>query len=260
MSDELPHRECRVEMAGPLKYLMSGEMIHGAQYLDGERRQVPVPYYPSPGPVDDLFAVAERGAGRVGVVGLGTGGLAAHGRDGWTMTFFEYDPKVVEYAREEFSYLSESPAAVEVVVEEGRRALRDDDGEAFDVLVLDAFVGDAVPSHLLTREAVELYERRLADDGVVAFHASNKIVDLPAVIGNAALASGLRVWRRSFDPRGDDRFEDLFVRETRWVAAARDGSGAAEWFEQLEPWRATTRSDEHPVWRDDDAARVAAFR
>lgn len=260
MTFDVPRRGCRVEEAGPLRYLMSGDMIHGAQYLDGERRGVPVPYHPSPGPVGDLFALADDPSSRVGVVGLGTGGLAVHGRPAQPMVFFEYDPRVVELAREAFSYLERATAAVEVVVEEGRRALQGRPAGEFDLIVLDAFVADAVPSHLLTREALAEFHDRIGADGTVAFHVSNKIVDLPAVIGNAARAEGLVVWTRSFDPRGDEKFDDLFVKPTRWVAATSPEGASARRFRNGDGWRALGESAEHPLWRDEDAQRIELFR
>jgi len=120
---------------------------------------------------------------RVGVIGLGTGTLAAYGRAGDRFRFYEINPQVVRYANESFSYLSDSAADVVTRVGDARVLLEGESSRRFDVLVVDAFHGDSIPLHLLTAEAFDLYRRRLAENGVIAVHVTNRHLDLEPVVG-----------------------------------------------------------------------------
>jgi spermidine synthase len=128
----------------------------------------------------------------VGVIGLGAGTLAAYGREGDRFRFYEINPLVEPIARNLFTYLHDSPAAITVVDGDGRAALRREAPQGFDVLVVDAFSGDAIPLHLLTREAMDVYRRQLAPGGVVAFHVSNSYLNLAPEIGRLADAEGMQ--------------------------------------------------------------------
>ncbi len=127
---------------------------------------------------------------RIGVIGLGTGTVAALGRPGDTVRVYEINPEVERLANEHFFYLRDSRATTEVVLGDARvsmeRELREQGSQQFDVLVLDAFSGDAIPIHLLTLEAAELYWRHLRDDGVLLAHISNKHLNLHPVVRAAA--------------------------------------------------------------------------
>jgi spermidine synthase len=139
---------------------------------------------------------------RVGVVGLGAGGLAAYSGPGERWTFFEIDPAVVDIARDRglFTYLADTPATIDVVLGDARRTLTDQPDAEFGLLVLDAFSSDAVPAHLLTREALELYLRKLSPHGMIVFHLSNRFLDLEPVVAGAATSLGLAARVRSDSP------------------------------------------------------------
>jgi hypothetical protein len=171
--------------------LISGSTSHGAQ--DPSRPHEPLSYYTRGGPVGQVMATYGPGADEVGLVGLGVGALAAYGRAGQRFTFYEIDPEVVRIARDTgwFTYLTDTPATVDYRVGDGRLELADTDDRTYDVLVLDAFSGDAIPVHLLTAEAFALYRTRLADGGVIAVHISNRYLDLRPVVAGAAEADGL---------------------------------------------------------------------
>jgi spermidine synthase len=128
----------------------------------------------------------------VGVVGLGVGTIAAYGRPGDRFTFYEINPLVEPIARNLFTYLRDSGAAVSVVSGDGRMSLSREAPQGFDVLVVDAFTGDAIPLHLLTREAMQVYRRQLAPGGVVAFHVSNSYLDLAPEIARVAESEGMQ--------------------------------------------------------------------
>jgi len=178
---------------GALRVLLNGSIQHGAQLLDPARRRQPTTYYgPESGVWRALHAAQGGGPVRVGVIGLGTGTLAAYGRPGDTFVFFEINPLVVELAFSEFTFIRDSKARVEIVPGDARLSLERRHGPPFDVLVVDAFTGDSIPVHLLTREAFALYFRRLTASGMVALHISNKYVDLEPVARAAAESLGKR--------------------------------------------------------------------
>jgi spermidine synthase len=129
---------------------------------------------------------------RVGVIGLGTGTLAAYGRPGDYYRFYEINPLVLQIARTEFSFLKDSMAKVEVAMGDARLSLEREQPEYFDVLAVDAFSGDSIPVHLLTREAFALYFRHLKPTGVLAVHVSNKYLELQPVVHMEAEVFGRR--------------------------------------------------------------------
>ena len=171
-----------------------GRVLHGAQFLDPGLANVPTAYFGEGSGVALALAAYRRGRGgpiRMGVVGLGVGTLSAWGRPGDLMRFFELNPAVVEYARSFFTFLHDSPAAIDVVTGDGRLALEREMASAaghasYDVLVIDAFSGDSVPAHLLTRECFELYWTALRPDGALAIHISNHFLDLEPVVRGVA--------------------------------------------------------------------------
>jgi hypothetical protein len=179
--------------------LVHGQTLHGRQSLAPGLRDEPLTYFHRTGPVGDLFRALEaRGTGgrdaRVGVVGLGAGSMACYARPGQQWTFYEIDPAVARVARDPrfFTFLTDCKAAtLDVVLGDARFRLREAPGHGFDVLVLDAFSSDAIPVHLLTREALALYRARTTGDGLVAFHISNRYIDLRPVLAALARDAGL---------------------------------------------------------------------
>lgn len=186
----------RVLDDGTKHTFVHGTTVHGTQFLDRARRDVPTTYYSPQGPLGDVFAAAnEHGLASVGTVGLGTGTLAAYGRPGQHFTFFEIDPGVVRIAQDPayFSYLRDSRAGITTVTGDGRLSLSRTPAGSFDLIVLDAFSSDAIPVHLLTEEAIRMYAGRLAAGGSLAFHISNRVFDLRPVLHAAAARAGWRV-------------------------------------------------------------------
>lgn len=178
---------------GPVRVLMNGRIRHGMQMMDSDRRKTPTTYYGQDSGVGvALRNCCEGRAKNVGVIGLGAGTLAAYGRAGDRIRFYEINPLVEPIARNLFSYLRDSPAAISVVDGDGRASLSREAPQGFDVLVVDAFSGDAIPLHLLTREAVDVYRRHLAPGGVIAFHVSNSYLKLAPEIGRLADVEGMQ--------------------------------------------------------------------
>ncbi len=174
-----------------LRELAHGTINHGEQYLDAVRRRQPITYYaPQTGIGLLMTDLQKRGPIRVGVIGLGTGTMAAWGRAGDTIRFYEINPLVLHLAQTEFSYLRDSRAKVDVVLGDARLSMEREASQQFDVLAVDAFSGDSIPIHLLTREAFRIYWKHLRPGGVLAIHTSNKYLDLSPPVELLARETG----------------------------------------------------------------------
>jgi spermidine synthase len=128
---------------------------------------------------------------RIAMIGLGAGTIAAYGRAGDVIRFYEINPQVIDVARREFSFLSDSAATIEIALGDARLSLANEPPQAFDLLAVDAFSGDAIPVHLLTQEAMAIYLRHLKPDGVMAFHVTNHFLNLAPMVKQIADANGL---------------------------------------------------------------------
>jgi SAM-dependent methyltransferase len=178
------------------RYFVHGNTNHGQQSLDPGRHRQPLAYYFRPGPVGDIFdsLSRDRHEKRVAVLGLGAGALACYAEKGENWTFYEIDPAVVSIAQTYFTFLEdarERGVGVEVITGDARLSLARKADHSYDLIFADAFSSDAVPIHLLTREALELYLRKLADGGLLVFNVTNRYVDLEPVLGALAAHAGL---------------------------------------------------------------------
>jgi SAM-dependent methyltransferase len=186
-----------------VRTLTHGTITHGNQFLNPARRDLPTTYY---GPDTGIgLAIRDQGKGRpvrVGVIGLGAGTLAAYARQGDYYRYYEINPLVLRVARTEFTFLSDCHGKLEVAMGDARLSLEREPPENFDVLAVDAFSGDAIPVHLLTRQAMDLYFRHLRPDGILAVHISNRHLDLQPVVAGEALSTGRRA--RVVDTEDDD--------------------------------------------------------
>jgi len=237
--------------------LMHGKTIHGMQRrsTDVSIRSVPMTYYFPTGPVGQVF---ERYRGtpvvkRVGVIGLGVGTLAGYGKEGQDFTFFEIDPTVAQIARAPafFRYLDDCLAHWRIVLGDARLSLvREPDG-AFGLIVLDAFSGDAIPMHLLTREALQIYLAKLADGGLITLHISNAHLDLLPAVEALARDAGL------VGLHMDDTNWPIPMKEfaegrmhSHWVVLARRPADVARIASEA-GWRPLTVRSPRAVWMDD---------
>ena len=178
--------------AGTTRTLYHGTIQHGAQFFANGMRMQPATYYaPDSGIGLALHFCCDDRPKRVGIVGLGAGALAAYGQPGDVFRFYEIDPLVERVARSLFTYLRESPARTDVVLGDARFSINREHGAPFDVIVLDAFTGDAVPVHLLTQQAIALYRRHLTPEGILAFHISSQYLDLEPVLAREAQQAGM---------------------------------------------------------------------
>ncbi len=233
------------EQAGERK-LVHGTTVHGVERFAGPLAGEPLMYYGRRGPLGDVFAAYSH-LDRVDAIGLGAGSVAAYGRPGQQMTFYELDPAITRIASDPrfFTFLRDSPANVEIVPGDGRRTIAHVPDGSSDLVIVDAFSSDSIPVHLLTREAIELYVRKLRPGGLIAFHVSNRHLELAPVIARAAHALELAAvdrFDRAEGARGDRT-------ASRWLVLARSP-------ERLQPllersgWRIPTLSAGR-VWTDD---------
>jgi hypothetical protein len=183
----------RGDPARARRTLYHGRVLHGLQLLDPVRRDEPCAYYARSTGVGVAFErLRGRGPLHVGVIGLGAGMLLAYAQPGDRFRFYEIDPAAVSLAREYFGFLATSAAAVEIREGDGRLSLSREADQAFDLLVMDGFSGDSIPTHLLTVEAMRIYLRHLSPHGVLAVQISNRHLDLRAVVARLAAELGLR--------------------------------------------------------------------
>ena len=225
--------------------LVHGTTTHGRQVV-GDANPEPLTYFHRESPIGQVFEVLGAHAGSVGVIGLGTGTLAAYARPGSQWTFYEIDGAVERIARDTrfFRYLDRCGAQCSVVLGDARLTLARG-SVAHDMLVLDAFSSDAIPIHLLTTEALGAYEARLSENGVLAFHISNRHIKLAPVIARLARERGLTALTR-LDKRADSK---RGYEASEWVVMARHP-------ERLQSLASDTRwaslvADAQPAWTDD---------
>ncbi|KRB84951.1 spermidine synthase [Noviherbaspirillum sp. Root189] len=221
--------------------LYHGAIRHGEQFLDPARRREPTSYYGRETGIGLAINNARRDMRKIGLIGLGSGTLAAYGRVGDVYRFYEINPQVIALAQSEFSFLKDSPARIETVLGDARLTLEKEAPQGFDVLAVDAFSGDAIPVHLLTREAMDVYLRHMRPDGIIAFHVTNRFLSLAPVVQQIAAARGLNALLIHDDGMRTTRHK------TDWVLVARDAHTlAAEAFRKgstsipvipgLRPW------------------------
>jgi len=225
----------------PYRSMLHGSIVHGGQLLGPEFVNTASDYFGPTSGYGRLFEAlnAERPQPRkVGIIGLGAGVVASYGRAGDTFVFYEISPRVVDVANIEFTFLRDTPAKTSVVLGDGRLSLEREAPRRYDVLGIDAFAGDSIPMHLITREAMAQYVRHLADDGVIVFQATNRYIDLLPVVKRLAsefgldavivsdqpsYSSGAEYWRSATDQILVTRDRGLLAR-----AALRDAAAPIE--------------------------------
>lgn len=209
------------EGAGAWRGLLHGGILHGVQFREPALKRIATAYYGERSGVGMEMLRPAAGPRRIGAVGLGIGVIATYARPGDVIRFYEINPQVVEVATRYFDFLRESRGTVEVVVGDARISLSGETPQGFDLLVVDAFSGDAIPVHLLTREAFELYVRHLKPEGALAVHVTNRYLRLsPQVIAIAeSLGWKATVIRNPAEPeRGIEAASWVIIQGRRQIA------------------------------------------
>jgi len=222
--------------------LLHGAINHGEQMLRPESRRTPITYFCPDSGIGRTMRSLEGAPRRIGILGLGCGTLAAYGRAGDTIRIYEINPLVLRIARTEFTFLQDTPAKVEVALGDGRLQLDSEPSRQFDLLVMDAFSGDSVPVHLITREAFRTYFRHLKPNGILAINITNAYLDLEPVIERAAADFGKQAYVFRDDPGDDDAL--CFLNAWAVVLSPTSAQARPEWLE------AARRVPPHPRFRE----------
>ena len=233
------------EGAERVRNLVHGVILHGKQSYDPEYKRKPTTYYTEESGIGRTFAAFADAPVRAGVIGLGSGTLATYGRKGDVMRFYDINPQVIEVARKEFTYLSDSDAKTETVLGDARLSMEREPSQQYDILVVDAFSSDAIPVHLITLEALDTFLRHTKPDGVIAFHVTNRYLNLKPVVALLAQARGLAALNVA-----DDGETSRFASSTDWVLVTRNPAIFSH-----KPLAGATEKIEVPeglhVWTDD---------
>jgi hypothetical protein len=248
-----------IEQGGDVRSLVHGTTLHGNQLL-GEGLPQPTTYYHPASPIGQLVTGGPRGlTRRTAVIGLGTGTMAAYSQPGDRWTFYEIDPEIVRVARDPryFTYLQDAPGAIDIVLGDARLSLQDARDGTFSLIVADAFSSDAIPTHLITREALALYFRKLAPDGALAFHISNRYVDLETVLGNLAREAGLTCFLGNLDAPLAEGIQE--ANASQWAALARTREDLGQIAGDGRWRRCHTGPDSH-TWTDDYSNIIGLLR
>ncbi len=249
--------------AGALHCFIHGSTLHGRQWVDRERECEPLTYYHRAGPAGDIFGWLRAGAPspRVAMIGLGAGSTACYATPDQEWTFYEIDPAVIRIAQNTnyFTYLRNcARAEFRIVVGDARLRLREAPDGCFRLIALDAFSSDAIPVHLMTREALRLYLSKLAPGGALAFHISNRYLDLEPVMG--ALAKDANLVCRSYDDWNVSPEESVAGKEqSQWVLLARTSKDLAAIDRNIR-WLPVDNSDATSVWTDDFSNILRVFK
>jgi len=250
----------RVDESLGYRFMFHGPTLHGMQSTRPERRSESLSYFHRSGPIGQVFSSVPvaSATGHVGVVGLGVGSLASYAGPAQRWTFFEIDPAVERIARDPayFTYLQDCGSRCTTAIGDARISLRQS-ADPYGLIILDAFSSDAIPIHLLTREAMQLYVSRLAPDGVIALHISNLHLSLAPVLARVAESEGLSA---------------LWQREPATAGSLKDGKFPSEWMvlarrvEDFGPlaadprWQRPRVDPATPLWTDDFSNLLSVLR
>jgi len=239
--------------------LLHGATTHGIQFVKPEKSVMPTTYYADSSGVGRAINSLPDEPRRLGLVGLGTGTLAVYGRKDDYLRIYEINPAVERLARTQFKYLEYCQAKVDVVMGDARltmeREIAQKNPQRFDLLALDAFSSDAIPVHLLTKEAFEIYLQQLKPDGVLAVHISNRYLDLQPVVEKLADAFKLNVVTIS-----DDNEPEWWIYATTWMLVTRNkellqSDRIKDVAEMPDPGRKNL-----PLWTDDYASLFSIMK
>jgi spermidine synthase len=235
--------------------LQHGRITHGIQFVSPDLAHEATTYYAESSGVGLAVRVLPAGPRRIGVVGLGTGSMAVYGRTGDYLRIYEINPEVKKLATSRFTYVPDCPAAVEVAMGDARLSMEREPPEQFDLLVLDAFSSDAIPVHLLTREAFQLYERHMKPKGIICVHISNHYLNLEPVVANLAKQFGLKSGLIDFE----ETDEEWWLYSSSWILLTHD-QPTLDLPQIRSSMTALKSKSSVPLWTDDFASLFQILR
>lgn len=242
--------------------LTHGRILHGSQWRD-ERSNIPVSYFHTKGPLGRTINMLQKrpqGLSKVAVVGLGTGTIATYAKKGQQYDFYEIDPVVVDIAKNPkyFSYLSDHcKGTCKTIIGDGRLKLGEAKKRSYDLIVLDAYTSDAIPVHLITREALALYRSKLALHGIIAFHVSNNHLDLFKVAAALAKDANMVSYNALHEPSKE--LKKLTVQKSHWVMLARKDEDMTSLL-QDPLFVKNQKHDSSHVWTDDFTNIISIYK
>lgn len=236
------------------RQLLHGEILHGEQFTSPQRSRLATTYYGESSGIGRLISEQRALHGgapmRVGLIGVGVGTLATYGQAGDEFRLYELNPAVMDLAARHFSYIADSAARITTVLGDARLMLEREPAQRFDVLAVDAFSSDSIPVHLLTREALAAYRRHVGDNGAVAFHITNRYLDLSGVVRRLADEQKLQATLIADDP---PQSSPNYL--SRWIIVTGDArlterlrAGGGQEVDPPPPSRATWTDDHHNLF------------
>ena len=251
----------KVTREGRFHDFLHGTTVHGKEDMTLAGLDKPTTYYSPISPVGRVFKEfsGPKMKKSIAVVGLGTGTMAAYGEPGMSITYYEIDPQVIDIATNPkyFTYINHSKAKVNIVQGDARLELLKAPDHSFDIIFLDAFSSDSIPVHLLTTEAMQMYFTKLKPDGFLAFHTSNRYLDLPPVLARAGKQLGMKCIYLSMDILSQAE-EDMGWSISRWLLMGHSYDDFGSLGHQL-MWTHMDTPPAGPVWTDDFSNVLSAF-
>jgi len=238
--------------------------VRGMQSLDPAKSRTPLAYYTLGGPAGQITRAVQGQASGWAVVGLGAGAMACLAQPGQNLTYFEIDPLVARIAENprDFTFLKQCAPLAGIVLGDARPKLREARDGQYRLIVLDAFSGDSIPMHLITREALQLYLRKLATNGLIAFHITNQHLDLAPVLGNLAQDAKLVAWIEDDSTLTEQQASDGKL-GSRWVVMARSKGDLAHLVTSADSFASWVVLEGHAnarVWTDDYSNLLTVIR
>jgi hypothetical protein len=242
---------------GRFRLLYHGAIAHGTQSLDPNMSREPLAYYTRSGPAGAVMTAAQQTMphGDWAIVGLGAGAMACYMQPGQTLTYYEIDPLVADIAEDPryFTLLSQCDPQTKIILGDARLKLKDAHDSSYGLIVLDAFSGDSIPMHLMTKEALALYVQKLAPGGLIAFHVSNLYFDLAPTLGNLAADAHLTALVGN-DTQVTQAQRDAGKLPSIWVVMARNPNDLAPLYDVPHPgfaWEPLQAQPNARLWTDD---------
>ncbi|MGO8942449.1 MAG: spermidine synthase [Syntrophobacteraceae bacterium] len=242
-----------MNQAGSAHLLYNGTTIHGAQFIEASQKNEPLTYFYPKGPIGDIFSIYNSSnlKPEVAIIGLGAGSVAFYATPKDHFVFYEIDPVVKEVASNTrfFSFLSNIKGSYEIVLGDGRLTLANAPGSHYGLIIVDAFSSDAIPIHLITKEALQLYLSKLEPNGTLVFHISNKFFDLEPLLGKLASELDLVCMaKRDFNISEED-WKATLQTPSHYVILSRCGSTIQQ-FSDRGNWNIVSAQPNAPIWTD----------